>query len=414
MKTLWLVDEHLSSKQNGVGTFVRNLLQCFENTGHDVRLLSFDADEKEFTIVRHEGRTEYRFPVCGQNIFVNNGALSLSVLRRYVPDSAGHVFFVNHSPADRFLAALHRLFPRSHAVFTIHDQGWTLPLLGDAALLRRVLAARHIPAADRDTWKAVRRYCARERRTYRLADAVIALNGETRRIVEEAFGVPPGKIHVLPNGAAVPLPAEADTAALRRRWGIGADECMVLFIGRTVRSKGIEALLKAFEEVWPRCPRLRLVVAGQVFRLGEFAALTPRSVLHVSYVDLIAPERLAELYAVADVCVLPSYTEQCSYTGMEMMAHGKVIIAADGHCMGDMFDESVALMARIGPGDRRDDAPFVRSLAEALERAAGLTDEARREMGRKARARYEERYTPQRMAERYASFILQTDRLWTT
>ena len=51
----------------------------------------------------------------------------------------------------------------------------------------------------------------------------------------------------------------------------------------------------------------------------------------------------------ADIGVLPSYTEQCSYVGLEMLAHRLPIVASDGFGMRCMFQEQANIrVAHIG------------------------------------------------------------------
>lgn len=50
MKHIYIVDEHQSSKQNGVGTYIYQLLKCFEGNEYDVNLISFNSDEAEFKV----------------------------------------------------------------------------------------------------------------------------------------------------------------------------------------------------------------------------------------------------------------------------------------------------------------------------------------------------------------------------
>lgn len=413
MKRIFIIDEHITSKQNGVGTYIRQLLKCFEDSELEVNLLSFNADGKELLIERKRPYNEYHIPVCGMGGFLENGSLTLPLLRLYIEDTPENVFFMNHSPSDVFLRVLHRLFPRSRLVYVIHDQGWCALLLGDRTLFRQALGGERIPKKKQALCRYACRYARKERRMYRLVNAVVALTFTTEQLLREVYGVPENKIHVIPNGsqlvATVTSPEERH--ALRRRLGIGETDCVLLYTGRTVKSKGLWPLLKAFEQLWSVYPHLRLVISGQVFTLNEFAQLTPRSASRITYTGLIPFDSLQDWYRIADIGVLPSYTEQCSYTGMEMLAYGKLIVSTDGHCLTDMFNEGNALIAPITDTDRSEDAELTRNLAIAIERALNLLPSERESLQRKARQYYEEHYTLPLMRRNYFNLI---QRLYST
>ena len=164
MKHIYIVDEHQSSKQNGVGTYIRQLLKCFEGSGHDVNLLSFNSDEKEFKIDAKVNYREYHMPLCGTDNFLKLGALSLPLLRMYIEDQESNVFFVNHSPCSSFLTYLKKCFPLSRIIFVIHDQGWCAPLLGDSLLMREIVESKKYLDQKCKSCKFIKQYCADERK----------------------------------------------------------------------------------------------------------------------------------------------------------------------------------------------------------------------------------------------------------
>lgn len=403
MKNIYIIDEHQSSKQNGVGTYIHQLLKCFENSGHDVNLLSFNSDEEEFGIERQPVYLEYHIPPCGINGFLNNGKLALSLLRLYIDDSKDNIFFVNHFPCDKFLVDIKLIFPLSRIIFVIHDQGWCAPLLGNVEMFRKVLKATYYPRKNKQEWQEIRQITSCERRMYHLADDVIALAHPTRDLLMSVYQVPISKIHLIPNGnvLASKMMRAKEQNAIRARWGIGKDEFVILYAGRTVESKGIKPLLAAFEELYKEKSNVHLVVAGQVFHLNDFAKITTSSCAHVTYTGLIPYELLSEWYQIADVGILPSYTEQSSYFGIELLDQGCLIIATDGHNMPDMFDASVSLIAHI----HQDATHFQDELLDALTRAISMSSMERKSLRVAARKRAKDNYSLSVMRKKYLELI---------
>lgn len=403
MKHIYIVDEHQSSKQNGVGTYIRQLLKCFESSGHDVNLLSFNSDEKEFKIDAKVNYREYHMPLCGTDNFLKLGALSLPLLRMYIEDQESNVFFVNHSPCSSFLTYLKKCFPLSRIIFVIHDQGWCAPLLGDSLLMREIVESKKYLDQKCKSWKFIKQYCADERKMYQKADEVVALANTTARLLCSDYKVPKEKIHIIPNGKIKPIsPFTAEEKSrIRKRLGFNEKERIILYAGRVVESKGIFSLLSAFEQIYLKEPDVQLVIAGKVIKLEECVSLTPYASSHVTYTGLISEDDVATWCKVSDICILPSYTEQSSYFGIEMLANGCFIIATDGNNMDDMFNEDVALIAKT----KRGWDSFKIELKEKIEFALNMEECSVSNMRSAAFNRYLEKYTIDIMRQSYLRLI---------
>lgn len=409
MKRIFIVDEHQSSKQNGVGTYIRNLLNCFEGAGHEVTLLSFNSDEKEFKIDNSANYAEYHIPVCANGSFLSNGVLSLTILRLYIEDDKENVFFVCHSPCLKFLRALQFLFPKSKRVFIIHDQGWTSPLLGSKEELYKVMNSHTLSSASKeqkDKYHFVKKYTKEEMAMYKNVHEVICLCQGTKSLLTDLYHVPEHKITVIPNGIA-PIErhlTELEKVQTRERLGILPNEIVLLYVGRISEAKGVPELLKAFETLWHENHKLRLVIAGQMFNLNDYVKYTPDSCTHITYTGLIAKDRLNEWYEIADIGILPSYTEQCSYTGIELMAHGKVIVTTDGNNLQNMFTSDMASVAHID-NSNKGAVPFEKQLERMIDSAYKLDWGKKQDMCQRATERFQQQYTINVWREKYIRLI---------
>ncbi len=119
------------------------------------------------------------------------------------------------------------------------------------------------------------------------------------------------RIAVVPTGvAARPVSATAG-AEFRTRYGIGADERVVLFVGRVNREKNVELLLAAFERVRAQHPAARLVLVGAVYEAGWLDGLLARHGMaaHTVCTGQLSGAEVAEAYAAADVFAFPSRSE---------------------------------------------------------------------------------------------------------
>jgi hypothetical protein len=104
MKKIFMVDEHISSKQNGVGTFLQELLHCMENEKR--YMISFNDEVTDFQYEEKQNIGYYHFPVFSGGNFLSNAPLGIAVCSLHIADSSDNVFIVNHSPCYHFLKTL--------------------------------------------------------------------------------------------------------------------------------------------------------------------------------------------------------------------------------------------------------------------------------------------------------------------
>jgi hypothetical protein len=63
MKNIYIFDEYISSKKNGIGTYLQELLYCLKSPEYCINLIVFNVDAKEFYIIEENNTKKYFFPV---------------------------------------------------------------------------------------------------------------------------------------------------------------------------------------------------------------------------------------------------------------------------------------------------------------------------------------------------------------
>jgi glycosyltransferase involved in cell wall biosynthesis len=166
------------------------------------------------------------------------------------------------------------------------------------------------------------------------ADAVITVS-EAMRDDLIAHGWAAEKIHAVWNGVDPQryrpdaTPPE-DVAAVRRRYGIAADDAMLLFVGRLTQVKGVLPLVEAMPAVIARSPEVKLVILGR----GELEGPIEQRVRELGIADNVAlryefvpeDERIAH-YAACDLAVFPSTYEPFGIVCLEAMSMAKPVVA---------------------------------------------------------------------------------------
>jgi L-malate glycosyltransferase len=220
----------------------------------------------------------------------------------------------------------------------------------------------------------------------RAVDAVIAISEGVRDALVRG-GVHGESIRVVPSGVdveALTAPAGA-REALRREWGIGTDEMMVLVLGVLERRKGHAVLLAAARAAGAG---IRYVFCGGGSERESLAAAAAGSGVEVVFAGF--RRDVAACLAAADVVALPSLHEGLGVAALEAMAASRPVVASRvGGLAEVVIDGETGIL--VPPSDQV-------SLAAALARLA-REPALRTRLGEAGRDRVLIRYTGGRMAE---------------
>jgi len=162
-----------------------------------------------------------------------------------------------------------------------------------------------------------------------------------------------------------------------------------VFVGRLSPEKGLETLL----EGWQRLPHVPLKVIGEgPLRPWVEAFIRRHGLNHITVMGHIPPEDILGIVKTALVFVMPSiWYEGLPRTIIEAFAVGTPVVASRLGAMAEMVtDHKTGLL--FTPGDPGDLARQVQCLVESPDDRVC--------MGRKARADFEEKYTPDRAYHR--------------
>jgi glycosyltransferase involved in cell wall biosynthesis len=114
-------------------------------------------------------------------------------------------------------------------------------------------------------------------------------------------------------------------AGLREAWGVGADDPVVIYVGRIAPEKNLELAVQAFRKLQARVPNARYVWVGDGPARAELAAANPDFI----FVGTRLGVELARHYASADLFLFPSLTETFGNVTLEAMASGIAVVAFD-------------------------------------------------------------------------------------
>ena len=158
---------------------------------------------------------------------------------------------------------------------------------------------------------------------------IVAVCEQTKRELIEAYGVSEKKIVVILNGVDHerfnPNRRHDSGERTRREFGIQPKDRVVLFVGSGFRRKGLDRLLRLWQE--PAAPEAYLLVVGNDSHLGAYRSAW-RGSRHVIFVG--RKTNIQDYYAAADVLVLPSIQEAFGNVVLEAFASGLPVITVAG------------------------------------------------------------------------------------
>ena len=231
------------------------------------------------------------------------------------------------------------------------------------------------------------------RALYRRGDA---FGGISRAIEADALasGWPRERVHYMPNPVDVARfsPVDATTrAALRASLGIPVDACVVSFVGRLSREKGLMDLVEAWILERPARGMLLIVgpdMPGHQWDVGQEARdrLQAAGLSDtVRFTGGMPPTEVATYVRAADIAVHPSHFEAFGISAAESMAAGLAVIVTDvdGHRDLAVNDETALVVPVRQPT----------AIADAIQRLA-RDHELRGRLGRAATAHVQQFSAP--------------------
>lgn len=244
------------------------------------------------------------------------------------------------------------------------------------------LKMRAAQAADIVTARSVARFHA-------ITEHVAAVM--SRRLI-----IPRSKIEVIRRGRDPDLLGRRSAerrASTRRRLHIGAEQPLILAVGRQEPQKGFDVLLAAVSRLRASIPTVRVLVAGREGRASPALARLVKSLDLDGTLRFLGPRNdVADLMAAADVLAFSSLWEGAAGTLLEAMALECPIVASRLPAILEALDDSTAEL--VTPGDAEDMARGLAAVLADPDLGAGRV--------RRARARFDEDFTIRLSASRMA------------
>ena len=249
-----------------------------------------------------------------------------------------------------------------------------------------------------------------EKTALEMADAIVAVSGETKRDIERLFEVDPNHVRVIHNGIDLEEYRRVDSTDALKRHGINPDEPYLLFVGRITRQKGIVYLVRAIQFM---TPGFQIVLCAGAPDTPEIAIEMQKAIAQAKSerLDIIWIEEMVdrnaviELYSHAAVFCCPSIYEPFGIINLEAMACGTPVVAsAVGGIKEVVVDRETGFLVPLeqmkeSPFEPLNPEKFSRDLAGKINQL--MNDRRLREkFGKAGRKRVEEKFSWSTIAQK--------------
>ena len=344
MTHVYLLNEGSRAAIYGIGTYIRQMTECLQNIPflslHTVNLFS---ERKEFLIEKTDGIETIDIPSIQPASTIHSEryyrhAWYLIVSSIHIEQDDSLIFHLNYYEEYLLVAGIKKVYPQSRIYFTVHYQDWCFLLLGNTSYFRKIIHQdKNILKTDKE--KSVYASYEKELRLFNEVDKIICLSQYTKSLLREEYRMPEEKLLFIPNGLKdeyIPRSSEK-RLAIKRNLYFKDDEKIVLFVGRLDEVKGVDLLIKAFEQVSESVP-CHLVIVGD----GHYESCLKAAENYwyrMTFTGRLTKEALYPFYQIADVGVMPSFHEQCSYVAMEMMMFDVPLIVSTTTGLKEMVED---------------------------------------------------------------------------
>jgi glycosyltransferase len=344
MKHIYLFTEKNLSTEYGRGTYIRQMIKCLHGIENiSLNIVQFFTEEKKLKVIKESNNLRiYSFPFQTVQNFelLKYYRNCWYILKKYIYTDKGDIliFHLNFIREHFLIKYMKADYPNCKTIFTIHFQQWTSILLGNLSYYKRII--NNSNSMSNNIEMDVYHNYNEEQIIFEKVDIIICLSKFTEQLLVDIYHTPLKKIKLIRNALIdeCNIICEEEKKALKRKLFISENEKIILFVGRLDRIKGLDILIEAFKEVLKLYRDCRLIIAGD----GDFPTYMKEVNGYwnkIIFTGRLEKKELHQFYQIADIGVLPSFHEQCSYVAIEMMGFGLPVINSSANGLNEMISD---------------------------------------------------------------------------
>ncbi|NLM06127.1 MAG: glycosyltransferase family 4 protein [Tissierellia bacterium] len=307
---------------NGVVTSIINLKRELENMGHEVRVLTMSRD-----IFTYKSNGIYYFGSLNFSMVYPNARLSffrgrelLGELINWKPDIIhSQTEFSSFFYAKRISQKTGA--PQVHTYHTVYED------------------YTHYFSLSKRVGVAEIKYLTNK--LLSRVDSVIVPTEKTKKLLER-YNVRK-HIDVIPSGINLnkhnSIISTDERVALREKYGISADDKLLVFVGRVGKEKNLGELISLVQ----RMPDVKLMIVGDGPFRNELEDIVSGLDLRgrIVFTGMVNPIEVSKYYQAGDLFTSASTSETQGLTYIEALANGLPVLARKDPCLNDVVIDGV-------------------------------------------------------------------------
>ncbi|MGN7987167.1 glycosyltransferase [Pedobacter sp. 22226] len=395
MINLFYVDIDLRNSVSGVATYRENIIPYFKEN-KDIQLHNVVFSDKciEAKIEKHLLKTYYLPVTSFSKLFSDETDLkSILFLVNDIKNCEKIVFHFNWINLCN-LAYIIKKYLSCKIILLQHCISWKEYNSSNYGLFYSL----HKSFEAKKRIKITEKRLIYEMASYKYIDHIITVTNCAKESLALFFEVEREKISIISNGLDTPAAFSKSISnknKLRQKYGFKKEEQLIVYAGNVHVRKGIFDVAKAFNKLVEKYQNLRLLIAGQGDYEGIIKLVKDYS-NHIVLLGSLDTKTLFDFYQMADIGIVPSYIEQCSYTCIEMMHNSLPLIVSNVDGLKEMVNEDCGLRIKV---DFEKDKASV-SQKDLLEKISLLLDNPKKAklLAKNAKQYASTYFTAERMA----------------
>ena len=313
----------------GIGTYLTLLCKILKKSGIEFVLVSLYGSGFGVEKVHLKDYTQIKIPSIRNINDKKRRYLSRNIgylLREYIHDENGLklIFHLNFMTDPFLVDSLKYNFPQAKVIYT----NWSFNLMGNKKKLlhiynklarQRTIEERNIIrdlTSDIKMIKKVDKFVCVAKHTLNTLKKLTRLDCRKSLVIYNALSDTYQKMSVYKK------------EQLRKKYKIGIEENVILFVGRLDEIKGVGYLIKAFRHVLLKYANSRLVLVGDG-NFNQWLSCSANDWSKITFTGRLEKKHIQNFYMMADIGVVCSLHEEFGFVAIEMMMNKLPILVSD-------------------------------------------------------------------------------------